>query len=56
MAGPHVSGVVALIWSANPALIGDIERTEWILIETANSFTGTVAGLGFEAGLKLGLG
>ncbi|MCZ7666357.1 MAG: S8 family serine peptidase [Chloroflexi bacterium] len=27
MAGPHVAGVVALMWSANPALIGDIERT-----------------------------
>ena len=35
MAGPHVVGVVALMWSANPALIGDIERTEQILIETA---------------------
>lgn len=35
MAGPHVAGVVALIWSANPALIGDIEATEQILIESA---------------------
>ena len=35
MAGPHVVGVVALMWSANPALIGDIDRTEQILIETA---------------------
>ena len=35
MAGPHVVGVVALMWSANPALIGNIERTEQILIETA---------------------
>jgi subtilisin family serine protease len=40
MAGPHVAGVVALIWSANPALIGDIDRTEQILIETARPFTG----------------
>ena len=35
MAGPHVVGVVALMWSANPALIGDIDRTEQILVETA---------------------
>ena len=35
MAGPHVAGVVALLWSANPKLIGDIERTEQLLRETA---------------------
>ncbi len=40
MAGPHVVGVVALMWSANPALIGDIERTEQILIDTASPFSG----------------
>jgi subtilisin family serine protease len=40
MAGPHVAGVVALMWSANPALIGDIERTEQILRETAQPYTG----------------
>jgi hypothetical protein len=34
--------VVALIWSANPALIGNIERTEQILIESARPFTGTL--------------
>ena len=37
MAGPHLVGVVALMWSANPALIGDIDRTEQILIQTANA-------------------
>jgi subtilisin family serine protease len=36
--GPHVVGVVALMWSANPALIGDIERTEQIIIETAQPY------------------
>jgi hypothetical protein len=36
MAGPHVSGLVALLWSANPALIGDIDTTEQIIIETAH--------------------
>lgn len=45
MAGPHVAGVVALIWSANPALIGDIDATEQILIDTASPYTGE-GGLG----------
>ena len=40
MAGPHVVGVVALMWSAQPKLIGDIHRTEQILIETARPDTG----------------
>jgi subtilisin family serine protease len=40
MAGPHVAGVVALMWSAQPRLIGNIERTEQILIETAQPYTG----------------
>jgi len=35
MAGPHVAGVVALMWSANPQLIGDVERSEHILRATA---------------------
>jgi subtilisin family serine protease len=36
MAGPHVAGVVALLWSADPSLIGDIGRTEEILDDTAH--------------------
>jgi subtilisin family serine protease len=40
MAGPHVAGVVALLWSANPSLIGDIGRTEQILTETARPYDG----------------
>jgi subtilisin family serine protease len=40
MAGPHVAGVVALIWSANPALIGDIATTEALLRDTAAPYTG----------------
>ena len=43
MAGPHVAGVVALMWSANPALIGQVELTRRILLETATPFTGTLA-------------
>jgi subtilisin family serine protease len=50
MAGPHVAGVVALMWSANPRLIGDIERTEQILVETARPFTGAPPGSCGETG------
>jgi subtilisin family serine protease len=35
MAGPHVAGAVALLWSAEPALIGNIDRTEQLLTATA---------------------
>jgi hypothetical protein len=35
MAGPHVVGVVALMWSANPKLIGNIDGTTAILEQTA---------------------
>jgi len=45
MAGPHVAGVVALLWSANPRLIGDIDRTTQILIQSATPFTGTLGAL-----------
>ncbi len=42
MAGPHLAGVVALMWSANPALIGDIERTRQILYGTAQPYSGVL--------------
>jgi subtilisin family serine protease len=42
MAGPHIAGVVALMWSANPGLIGDIEATEAILLGTTRPFTGSL--------------
>ncbi len=35
MAGPHVAGVVALMWQANPKLVGDIGRTADLLRQTA---------------------
>src|SRR5690606_17399152 len=35
MAAPHVAGVVALLWSARPELIGDIDATENLLRATA---------------------
>jgi subtilisin family serine protease len=36
MAGPHVTGLVALLWSANPDLIGNIDATEQIIFATAD--------------------
>ncbi len=39
-AAPHLSGIVALMWSANPALIGDIDATTQILLETAQRYVG----------------
>lgn len=35
MASPHVAATVALMWSADPSLIGDIARTRSILDNTA---------------------
>ncbi len=35
MAGPHVVGLVALLWSADPSLIGKIEETETIIKDKA---------------------
>ncbi len=35
MAAPHVAGAVALLWSLDPALIGQIETTEQILLSSA---------------------
>ncbi len=35
MAGPHVAGLVALLWSADPKLAGDIDGTEALICRTA---------------------
>lgn len=43
MAGPHVAGAVALLWSADPSLVGDIDRTEQLLIQAADPYTGSTA-------------
>jgi subtilisin family serine protease len=39
MAGPHVAGAVALLWSAEPGLVGDVDGTEALLMETALPLT-----------------
>jgi subtilisin family serine protease len=36
MAGPHVTGVVALLWSARPQLVRNIAQTKTILQNSAN--------------------
>jgi serine protease AprX len=41
MAGPHVAGMVALLWSAAPALVGDVDATEWLITRTARPMTTT---------------
>ena len=55
MAAPHVAGVVALMWSANPALIGDPARTRQLLTTTAKPVQPGTAGCG-AAGNVAGAG
>ena len=35
MAAPHTSGLVALLWSADPSLIGDVAQTQGIIEQSA---------------------
>ncbi|MER2598343.1 MAG: S8 family serine peptidase [Caldilineales bacterium] len=47
MAGPHVVGVAALLWSAVPALVGQVPATEQYLRETAlKDVSNTTCGAG----------
>lgn len=43
MAGPHVTGVVALLWSARPQLLRNIAATKALLQNTANPAVTVVA-------------
>ncbi|MEU5913534.1 S8 family serine peptidase [Micromonospora sp. NPDC047527] len=44
MAAPHVSGTIALVWSAAPGLKGDIAATEELLDRTARDVDATACG------------
>lgn len=44
MATPHVSGAIALLWSAAPALVGDIATTRSLLDQTAIDVSNTTCG------------
>ncbi|MFM8315082.1 MAG: S8 family serine peptidase, partial [Deltaproteobacteria bacterium] len=41
MAGPHLVGLVALLWSSDPSLVGNIEATEELIRSTAEPKTST---------------
>ena len=44
MAAPHLAGAVALLWSAAPALVGDIQATRELLDRTARDVDDTRCG------------
>lgn len=44
MAAPHAAGVVALLWSAKPNLIGRIDETIALMKKTAKGMTGQTCG------------
>jgi subtilisin family serine protease len=44
MASPHTAGTVALLWSAAPALYGDVDATEALLDSTATDVNVTTCG------------
>ncbi len=46
---PHVTGVVALMWSANPILIGNVDATMAILRESATPYHGSLPACGAES-------
>jgi len=54
MAGPHVAGVVALMWSANEKLIGNIDRTIEIIKDTAEKVAVTAEMISPDAPLSCG--
>jgi subtilisin family serine protease len=44
MAAPHVAGLVALLWSANPTLIGDYDATYALIRDSAREHSDTRCG------------
>ncbi len=45
-ASPHIVGVIALIYSANPSLIGNVDATERLIEQTAQHFDSSECGSG----------
>lgn len=41
MSGPHVVGAIALLWAADPSLVGKIDETKEVLMRTATPKTST---------------
>ena len=58
MASPHSAGAVALLWSCNPSLVGDIDHTFQILQDTADTPPGGSCGAppDFEGNNTFGYG
>lgn len=44
MASPHVAGAVALLWSAQPALVGQVAQSEKILADSTVAISTTACG------------
>lgn len=42
MAGPHVAGAVALLWSARPELLNQVDATEYVLNQSATHISSSV--------------
>ncbi len=42
MSGPHVTGLIGLLWSANPGLQGMVTETVQIILDTAVPLTGQI--------------
>jgi subtilisin family serine protease len=39
MAGPHVAGAIALLWAADPSLVGELDATVDVIRSTAKAKT-----------------